>query len=60
MIQNMRDFAIFLLTMYVLVLAISARVSPEGVGHWKARMDVAYDSIWSEYIVDCDCTEELE
>jgi hypothetical protein len=60
MIQNMRDFAIFLLTMYVLVLAISARVSPEGVGQWKAKMDVAYDSIWSEYIVDCDCTEELE
>jgi hypothetical protein len=58
MIRDMRDLAIFLLTMYVLVVAISARVSPEGVGHWKARMEVSYDSVWSEYLADCDCTDE--
>jgi len=46
MIRNMRDFAIFLLVMYVLTVAITARLNPEWVGHWLAQKDVAYDTIW--------------
>jgi hypothetical protein len=60
MIRNMRDFAIFLLVMYVLVIAVTARINPEWVGHWLAQKDVAYDTIWTEWVGDCDCTESLE
>jgi hypothetical protein len=60
MIRNMRDFAIFLLVMYVLVVAVTARINPEWVGHWLAQKDVAYDTIWTEWVGDCDCTESLE
>jgi hypothetical protein len=60
MIRNMRDIAIFILTVYIFAVMMWARLSPEEVGQWKARMDVSYDSIWSEYIFDCDCTEALE
>jgi hypothetical protein len=34
--------------------------SPTRAGYWLASMDIAYDSIWIEYIGDCDCTESLE
>lgn len=57
MIKNMRDFAIFILTVYIFAVMISARLDPEWVGHWEAQKDIAYDTIWSEYIMDCDCTE---
>lgn len=60
MIRNMRDFAIFLLVMYVLTVSITARLFPDQVGHWLAQKDIAYDSIWMEYIADCDCTNPLE
>jgi hypothetical protein len=56
----MRDIAIFILTVYIFAVMMWARLSPEEVGQWKARMDVSYDSIWSEYIFDCDCMEALE
>lgn len=60
MIRNLRDFAIFILVMYVFALLIAARFNPEWVGHWQAQKDIAYDSIWIEWIGDCDCTEPLE
>jgi hypothetical protein len=60
MIKNMRDFCIFLLVLYALVVSLWIRTSPEQVGYWLAKRDIAYDSIWSEYVEDCDCTEELE
>ena len=60
MIRNMRDIAIFILTMYIIAIVVWVRLNPEGVGEWKAQMDVSYDSIWSEYMSDCDCTEALE
>ena len=60
MIRNMRDFAIFLLVMYVLTVAITARLFPDQVGQWLAQKDIAYDSVWMEYIADCDCTKPLE
>ena len=33
---------------------------PNTMGYWLAKRDIAYDSIWIEYIGDCDCTESLE
>lgn len=43
----------------LVVIAISLD-HPEKIGQWKARMDIGYDSVWSEYMSDCDCTESLE
>lgn len=60
MISNMKDFAIFVLVVYIFSLMIWVRLYPEQIGQWQAQADVAYDQIWSEYIMDCDCTEELE
>lgn len=41
-------------------VALIALTNPEAVGEWEAKRDIGYDSIWSEYIMDCDCTEPLE
>ena len=55
-IRTMRDLAIALLALYILVVSIWARVSPEPVGEWLAKRDMAYDAVWA----GCDCTESLE
>ena len=34
--------------------------NPESVGQWEAQRDIVYESIWSEYVSDCDCTQPLE
>ena len=60
MIKNLRDFSIFLVLMYALAVSIWIRTSPEQVGHWLAQKNIAYDSIWMEYVGDCDCTEALK
>ena len=49
---------LFFATAWLIVLVFV--FSPETVGQWQAKRDVAYDSIMSEYWMDCDCTEELE
>ena len=58
MIRNMRDLAIFVLTVYVFAIMLWVRLSPEDVGEWKAQMDIGYDMIWSEYLMDYSCSEE--
>ena len=58
MIRNMRDLAIFILTVYIIAIMLWVRLSPEGVGEWKAQMDIGYDMIWSEYLMDYSCGEE--
>lgn len=60
MIRSMRDLAIFIFVVYALIVAVWARVFPNAVGVWLANVDVAYDSVWGEYISDCDCMEPLE
>jgi hypothetical protein len=49
---------LFFATLWLVMLV--AIFSPEVVGEWQAQRDIAYDSIWSEWVVDCDCTEILE
>ena len=44
----------------VLVVTVIVLDHPKKIGQWKAEMDIGYDSIWSEYVSDCDCTEALE
>lgn len=47
---------LIIIQFYVWMLALN----PEYVGQWEAQRDIAYDSIWSEYLADCDCAEFLE
>lgn len=49
----MYKFILFVAVMTVLT-------SPETVGEWKARVDVAHDMIWMEWVGDCDCTDPLD
>ena len=55
-VRTMRDLAIAILAIYILVVSIVARTSPEMVGEWLAKRDLAYEAVWA----DCDCTESLE
>jgi hypothetical protein len=55
-VRTMRDLAIAILAIYILVVSIVARTSPEMVGEWLAKRDLAYEAMWA----DCDCTESLE
>lgn len=54
------EYLNILLKVWVLILMGLAWDNPEWIGHWMAQKDIAYDSIWMEYIADCDCTEPLE
>ena len=59
----MQDLNIIFNLIYKFILFVAVMTvltNPEIVGEWEARKDVAYDSIWSEWIMDCDCTEALE
>lgn len=58
MIRNIRDIAIILFLFYTLCIMFWVRLQPEQVGVWQAKVDIAYDSVWGEYVMDCDCTEE--
>jgi hypothetical protein len=55
-VRTMRDLAIAILAIYILVVSIVARTSPAMVGEWMAKRDLAYEAVWA----DCDCTESLE
>ena len=53
LIMNMfYKFIIFIAFMIVIT-------EPEAVGKWLAMVDIGYDSIWSEYVSDCECSETL-
>ena len=46
---------------FIALVAIAIALDrPEKIGEWKAQMDIGYDSVWSEYVSDCDCAEALE
>ena len=58
MIKAIRDIAIILFLFYAMCIMFWVRLQPEQVGVWLANVDISYDSVWMEYIADCDCTEE--
>lgn len=43
---------------WIVVVVSLAFDNPRLIGHWKAEVDIAYDSIWAEYIEDCDCVPQ--
>jgi cbb3-type cytochrome oxidase subunit 3 len=59
MSETLKNLAVMALALHVIAVIWFA-ASPSRVGHWAAAMDIAYDSIWSEYVFDCDCTQPLE
>lgn len=50
-INHMYKFILFM-------FALAFLYDPESLGEWKARMDIGYDTIWSEYLMDYSCTGE--
>ena len=59
MIKIVRDIVITI-AMAQLIVGCWLVLNFEFVGHWLANVDIAYDSVWSEYIADCDCGVEYE
>ena len=49
-----------ILKFIALIFIMSFISNPESIGRFEARMDIAYDEIWGEYVMDCDCAESLE
>ena len=56
----MNNYAVNLFFATLWLVLVTVIFAPEVVGEWQARKAVAYDSIWGEYWMDCDCTETLE
>lgn len=52
-INHMYKFILFM-------FALAFLYDPESLGEWKAQMDIGYDSVWSEYLMDYSCTGEIE
>lgn len=59
MLKLVRDVMITLAAAHITV-AYWAVMDAEFVGYWLANVSIAYDSVWAEYVSDCDCTEDLE
>lgn len=58
MLKIVRDVMITVAAVHIAV-AYWVVMDAEFVGHWLANVDIAYDSVWAEYVADCDCTQEL-
>ena len=43
-IRILRDIAIWLLALWILILSMWIRLSPELIGEWLAKRDAAYEA----------------
>ena len=50
-LDNVYKFILF-------IVLVAMAYDPTSVGEWKAQMDIGYDLIWSEYLMDYTCDEE--
>lgn len=47
----MRDIVyLALITLFVLAMFVFAITSPEAIGRWEARRDIAYEFAWGETV----------
>ncbi len=60
MTANINAILSMILKALAVVLIGISLYDPTVLGHWEAQRDIAYDSIWSEYVVDCDCADAIE
>ena len=54
------DFINHFYKFLLFIAAVSILNDPTLAGEWKAEMDIGYDMIWSEYLMDYTCTGETE
>ena len=40
------------------ICAVAVLNDPSLVGEWMAQMDIGYDLLWSEYLIDYTCNGE--
>ena len=59
MMKLVRDLMI-ILAMAHLIVGYYFVLDAKSVGYWKANVEIAYQSVMTEYWSDCDCTESLE
>lgn len=59
MAHTIKNWCIIALCLHTLA-AIWFAASPTRLGMWEAQRDIAYESIWGEYVADCDCTSSRE
>ena len=52
------DFINHFYKFLLFIAAMSILNDPTLAGEWKAEMDIGYDMIWSEYLMDYTCGEE--
>jgi hypothetical protein len=57
MTQLIKQWAITALCLH-LITVIWYAASPTRAGHWMAARDIAYDSVWLEYVEDTNCYEQ--
>ena len=56
--MNLNEYINQLYKVALFAFFVGAVVDPTSVGEWKAQMDIGYDMIWSEYLMDYSCGEE--
>ena len=56
--MNLNEYINQLYKLALFAFFVGAVVDPTYVGEWKAQMDIGYDMIWSEYLIDYSCSEE--
>lgn len=55
-----KNWVIITVGLHIIAAVWLVALNPESVGQWEAQRDIGYESIWSEYVSDCDCTQPLE
>lgn len=58
--EKLNLYLTIVLKLTAIAFVLMALYHPETIGYWQAQNAIAYDSIWGEYVMDCDCTESLE
>lgn len=56
--MNLNNYLNHVYKFVLSMLALAILLDPESLGEWKAQMDIGYDMIWSEYLMDYSCKEE--
>lgn len=56
--MNLNNYLNHMYKFVLFMFALTFLYDPTFVGEWKAQMDIGYDMIWSEYLMDYSCGEE--
>lgn len=55
-----KNWVIITVGLHIIATVWLVALNPESVGQWEAKRGIGYESIWNEYVSDCDCTQPLE